>query len=358
MENRLILAINPGSTSTKIAVYDNIKSVFVKNIKHTSEELKNFPNVINQFSFRKAIILSELKSAGVNIEKIEIVIGRGGLLKPIPSGVYEVNKPMKNDLLSCQYGEHASNLGALIADDIARELPGAKAYIADPVVVDELCNEARLTGLPQFTRRSVFHALNQKATARIHAKSIGKHYEELNLIVAHLGGGVSVGAHLKGKVIDVNQALDGEGPLSPERSGTLPVGDLIKACFSGEYTQDTLKKMVTGEGGFVAYFGTNDAMVIEAKAKEGDPQALLLQNTLGYQISKYIGAMAAVLNGEVDNILITGGLAHNKTLMDYITKKIHFIAPVFIYPGEDEMRALALNAYRVLMHETEIKVYV
>ncbi len=358
MENRLILAINPGSTSTKIAVYDNIKSVFVKNIKHSSEELKNFTSVINQFAFRKSIILSELKDAGVTIERIEIVIGRGGLLKPIPSGVYAVNEIMKEDLLSCRFGEHASNLGALIADNIAQELPSAKAYIADPVVVDELCDEARLTGLPQFKRRSVFHALNQKAIARIHAKSIGKEYEELNLIIAHLGGGISVGAHRKGKVIDVNQALDGEGPLSPERSGTLPVGDLIKACFSGEYSQETLKKMVTGEGGFVAYFGTNDAVEIEKRAQEGDKEAQLLQNTLGYQISKYIGTMAAVLEGRVDNILITGGIAHNKTLMDYITKHIQFIAPVVIYPGEDEMRALALNAYHVLRNETKVKIYI
>lgn len=358
MENRLILAINPGSTSTKIAVYDNIKSVFVKNIKHSSDELKSFPSIIKQFAFRKSIILSELKGAGITTEKIEIVIGRGGLLQPIPSGVYQVNKVMKEDLLSCRFGEHASNLGALIADSIASELPEAKAYIADPVVVDELCDEARLTGLPQFQRRSVFHALNQKAIARIHAKSIGKQYEELNLIIAHLGGGISVGAHLKGRVIDVNQALDGEGPLSPERSGTLPVGDLIRACFSGEYTQDALKKMVTGEGGFVAYFGTNDAVEIERRAKEGDAKAQLLQNTMGYQVAKYIGAMAAVLEGKVDNILMTGGIAHNKTLMDYITKRIQFIAPVFIYPGEDEMRALAFNAYQVLMNETEIKEYI
>lgn len=358
MDNRLILAINPGSTSTKIAVYDNNKSVFVKSIRHSTEELQNFPSIINQFSYRKQIIISELKEANINLDKIEIVIGRGGLLKPIPSGIYAVNASMKEDLASCRYGEHASNLGALIADEIANEIPHAKAYIADPVVVDELCPEARLTGLPQFQRRSVFHALNQKAIARTHAKSIGKSYEELNLIVAHLGGGVSIAAHQKGKVTDVNQALDGEGPLSPERSGTLPVGDLIKACFSGEYTYDELKKMVTGSGGFVAYFGTNDAREIEIKAHEGDKKALLLQNTLGYQISKYIGAMAAVLDGQVDNILITGGLAHNKTLMDYISKKTQFIAQVVIYPGEDEMRALAMNAYRVMMHEAKIIEYI
>ncbi|HEX3009879.1 MAG TPA: butyrate kinase [Bacteroidales bacterium] len=357
MESKLILSINPGSTSTKIAIFEDSRSVFVKSIKHSTDELKEYENVIQQFSFRKQIVLKELNDAGIALEEIGIVIGRGGLLKPIPSGIYEVNPKMKEDLLSCKYGEHASNLGGLIALSIANELPQTKAYIADPVVVDELCNEARLTGLPQFERRSVFHALNQKAIARIHAKSIGKAYNELNLIVAHLGGGISIGAHSKGKVIDVNQGLDGEGPISPERSGTLPVGDLVKACFSGDYDYNTLKKMVTGEGGYVAYFGTNDAHAIELLAKEGDPKAILLQNTMGFQVSKYIGAMATVLEGKVDNILITGGIAHNKTLMEYITKRTQFIAPVVIYPGEDEMRALALNALRLLNGEEEAKEY-
>lgn len=357
MENRLILAINPGSTSTKIAVYDNTKSVFVKNIKHISEELKQFETIPQQFHFRKELIINELREALIPLEKIEVVIGRGGMLKPIPSGVYLVNERMKEDLRAGIQGDHASNLGGLIADDIASNLPNAKAYIADPVVVDELQDEARLTGLPQFKRRSIFHALNQKAIARLHAKSIGRNYEDLNFIVAHMGGGISIGAHYKGRVIDVNQGLDGEGPLSPERSGTLPSGDLVRACFSGDYDYNTLKKMITGEGGFVAYFGTNDAHSIEIRAREGDEKAILLQNTLGYQVSKYIGAMATVLEGNVDNILITGGLANNKTLMEYITKRTQFIAPVVIYPGEDEMRALALNAYRVLINETEVKIY-
>lgn len=357
MENRLILAINPGSTSTKIAVYDNSKSIFVKNIKHSAEELKDFNSITEQFSFRKEIILKELRNANIELSQIEIVMGRGGLLKPIPSGVYAVNERMKEDLRSETYGQHASNLGALIADDIASYVPNARAYIADPVVVDELQDEARLTGLPQFSRRSVFHALNQKAIARVHAQSIGKKYEELRLIIAHMGGGISIGAHRYGKVIDVNQALDGEGPLSPERSGTLPVGDLVKACFSGEYDYNTLKKMINGEGGLVAHMGTNDAHEVELKAREGDPKAVLLQNTMGYQVSKYIGAMATVLEGMVDYVIITGGIANNKTLMEYITRRIKFIAPVFIYPGEDEMRALALNAYRVMISEEEVKEY-
>lgn len=357
MENRLILAINPGSTSTKIAVYDGIKSIFVKSIRHSIEELKQFPTVTDQFHFRKEVILQELKEAQISLDKIEVVIGRGGMLKPIQSGVYAVNERMKEDLRAGIQGDHASNLGGLIADDIASHLKQAKAYIADPVVVDELQEEARLTGLPQFKRRSIFHALNQKAIARLHAKSIGKKYEELNLIVSHMGGGISIGAHLKGKVVDVNQGLDGEGPLSPERSGTLPVGDLVRACFSGEYTYPVLKKLITGEGGFVAYFGTNDAYAIELMARDGDPKAILLQHTLGYQVAKYIGSMATVLEGKVDNILMTGGLAHNKMLMEYITRRVQFIAPVVIYPGEDEMRALANNAYRVMINEEEVKEY-
>ncbi|NJK97872.1 MAG: butyrate kinase, partial [Bacteroidales bacterium] len=308
MENRLILAINPGSTSTKIAVYDNIKSVFVKSLKHSTDELKKFGSIQDRLIFTKQIIIRELEEANISLNNVEIVIGRGGLLKPIPSGVYEVNDLMRSDLSSYKYGEHASNLGALIAYEIAKDINGARALIADPVVVDELQDEARLTGLPQFERRSVFHALNHKATGRMHAKSIGMQYDQLNLIIAHLGGGISIGAHLKGRVIDVNQALDGEGPLSPERSGTLPAGDLIKACFSGKYDYDTLKRLITGEGGFVAYMGTNDAYQVEMKAKGGDEKAILLQNTLGYQVSKYIGSMATVLKGEVDAILLTGEL--------------------------------------------------
>jgi butyrate kinase len=357
MENRLILAINPGSTSTKIAVYDSMKPVFVKNIKHSIEELKNFDHLLKQFGYRKDIIIEELKAASIPFEKIEIVIGRGGILRPIPSGVYGINDKMKEDLLSCKYGEHASSLGALIASDIASTLNGALALIADPVVVDELQDEARLTGLPQFQRKSIFHALNHKAIARAHAKIIGKSYEELNLIIAHMGGGISIGAHLHGKVVDVNQALNGEGPLSPERSGTLPALDLVKACFSGEYDLETLKKLITGEGGFVAYFGTNDAYDVELMAKEGNPNAILVQNTMGYQVAKYIGAMATVLKGKVDYIIITGGIANNKFLMEYITERVRFIAPVYIYPGEDEMRALALNAYRVMIKDEEVKIY-
>ncbi len=357
MEDFKILAINPGSTSTKIAVFRNNKNIFLKNIKHSADDLAKFKTIADQFSFRKEIILEELKQAGIDVNKISAVVGRGGLLKPIESGVYEVNEQMKADLRNSIMGEHASNLGALIADDIARSLPSAKAYIADPVVVDEMEDVARISGHPRFKRISIFHALNQKAIARLHAKSIDKKYEELNLVIAHLGGGISVGAHRQGRVIDVNNALDGDGPFSPERAGTVPAGQLAKLCFSGEVTYDEVKKMLTGKGGLVAHAGTNDAYEIELKARAGDAKAKLLQDAMAYNIGKAIGAMAVVLKGKVDAIILTGGIAHNPDLVDYIKEMVGFIAPVAVYPGEDEMQALAMNGLMVLKGEVMPKEY-
>jgi len=357
MENREILAINPGSTSTKIAVYENTRPVFLKSIKHSFDDLKSFKNITDQQTFREELILKELQNEISDFSQIKAVIGRGGLLKPIESGIYLVNNKMIEDLLVGVQGEHASNLGGLIANSISKKIPGSIALIADPVVVDELSDVARITGHPQFTRKSIFHALNQKAIARAYAQSINAEYEDLNLIVAHLGGGISIGAHKKGKVVDVNQALDGEGPLSPERSGTLPVGDLIKACFSGKFDLDTLYKQVLGEGGYVAYFGTNDAYHVQVMARNGDAQAKLIQEAMAYQVSKYIASMAAIFKGKVDAIILTGGIAHNVVITDYITDHTLFIAPVKIFPGEDEMKALSLNALRVLNNEVEPKVY-
>ncbi|RKE02454.1 butyrate kinase [Marinifilum flexuosum] len=358
METRRILAINPGSTSTKIAVFQGDKSVFLKNIKHTAEELAEFNQITEQFEFRKNIIMKEMVDAEIQIDLIEAVVGRGGLVKPIESGIYEVNDRLKEDLRVGILGEHASNLGGLIADNIAQSLPKAKAYIADPVVVDEMIDVARVSGHPEFQRVSIFHALNQKAIGRAFAQSIDKKYEDINVIVAHLGGGISVGAHLKGKVVDVNNALDGEGPFSPERSGSLPTGALAKMCFSGEYTLEEIKKMIKGEGGLVAHMGTNDAYEIELKAKDGDAKAKLIQDAMSYQVAKSIGEMAAVLKGEVEGILLTGGIAHNPDLVNYIKEMVSFIAPVVVYPGEDEMKALAMNGYMVLRNEIEPKVYV
>ena len=353
-----ILVINPGSTSTKIAIYQQERVIFLKTIRHSSDDLKKFKRITDQYEFRKDVIIKELKDADVHAETIEAVIGRGGLVKPIASGVYSVNDAMRNDLLECKRGEHASNLGALIADDVAKHLPSARAFIADPVVVDELEPLARYSGHPIFERRSIFHALNQKAIARSHAKSIMKKYEDLNLIVVHLGGGITVGAHRKGKVIDVNQGLDGDGPFSPERSGTLPVGQLVKVAFSGIYSQIKMQEMILGKGGMVAYLGTNDAYIAEREARNGDDKALEVLQAMAYQVSKEIGAMSTVLNGDVDSILITGGIANSKWFCNLISERVYRIAPIHLYPGEDEMGALAENAKLTLEGEIEIKEYV
>ena len=357
MENKLILAINPGSTSTKIALFQGTKEIFLKNIKHSSDELSKYKEITNQYEFRKEIILQEIEGSSIDINDIGAIVGRGGLVKPIKSGVYSVNEALLKDLKKGVLGQHASNLGGLIAHDISRSIKGAKAFIADPVVVDELDDIARISGHPRFERVSIFHALNQKAIARQYAKSFSKKYEELNLIIAHLGGGISVGAHYKGRVIDVNQALDGEGPFSPERSGTLPSGALASLCFSGEVTHEEVKKMITGEGGYVAYLGTNDAYEVEKRAKKGDKKAILIQDAMAYQVAKEIGAMSTVLKGDVDAIILTGGIAYGKPFVDIVTERVNHISSVYVYPGEDEMRALAMNGLMVLKGEANILEY-
>jgi len=357
MELSYILAINPGSTSTKVAVYMGNNSVFLKTIRHELEELAAYKEIADQFQFRKDLILKEVRESGIPLEEIRIVIGRGGLIKPIVSGLYEVNEEMIQDLNVGIMGKHASNLGGLIAADICKELPEAKAYIADPVVVDELQDVARITGHPDIKRVSIFHALNQKATARTYAQSCGMNYEDLNLIIAHLGGGISVGAHKKGRVIDVNNALDGDGPFSPERSGSLPVGALLEYCYTNKVPYEDIKQMITGKGGLAAYTGSNDAHKLEISARQGNKKAKLLQKAMGYQISKEIGAMATSLSGEVHAIILTGGIAHNPDLTGYIKEHVAFIAPVFIYPGEDEMRALAMNGLLLLKGAIQAKEY-
>ncbi|NLM36069.1 MAG: butyrate kinase [Clostridiales bacterium] len=351
-----LLIINPGSTSTKIGVYENESPVFVETIRHATEEIEKFNSVVDQFEFRKDTILKVLKEKNFDIKDLNAVVGRGGLLKPIEGGTYIVNERMLEDLRAEIRGQHASNLGALIANEIAKDL-NIPAYIVDPVVVDELDDVARISGIPEIERTSIFHALNQKAVAKRYAKEHGKKYEEVNVIVAHLGGGVSVGAHRKGRIVDVNNALDGEGPFSPERSGGVPVGDLVKLCYSGKYTYEEMKKKITGKGGFVAYLGTNNALEVENAALAGDPKAKLLYEAMAYQTAKEIGACAAVLCGQVDAIIITGGIAYGKPMVDPIKERVSFIAPVVVYPGEDELLALAQGAIRVLSGEEEAKIY-
>ena len=353
----LILAINPGSTSTKIAVFEENFQILVTNIKHSVEELSPFKKITDQGQFRKNIILNELKNAHIQLDKIQLVMGRGGLVKPVPSGVIKVNQTLLYDLANSPLGEHASNLGGILAHDICQDLKNAEAYIVDPVVVDELEDIARISGHPLFERKSIFHPLNQKAVSRLYANSHNLKYEDLNLIVAHMGGGITVGAHCKGKVIDVNNGLDGEGPFSPERSGTLPNGDLVNLCFSNKYSIEEIKLMIKGKGGYVAYFGTNDGYKVEKMAESGDSKAKLIQDALAYQVAKEIGALSTVLKGNVDAILLTGGMAHGQQVVDAITERVSHLGRVYVYPGEDEMYALAMNGLRVLRGETEIIEY-
>ncbi|HLN20999.1 MAG TPA: butyrate kinase [Bacteroidales bacterium] len=357
MGKRLILAINPGSTSTKISLFEEDKLVFENTLRHSVEDLSVFQKVTDQFNFRKDLILEEIRSRKIDTDRIVAIVGRGGLLKPIESGVYRVNERMKDDLASARYGQHASNLGALIAEELSNEFKNSTAYIADPVVVDELQDVARISGHPAIERKSIFHALNQKAVARTYCTLKGKKYEEVNLIIAHMGGGISIGTHRKGRVVDVNNAFDGEGPLSPERSGSLPAGQLAALCFSGNYSHQEVKEMITGKGGMVAYIGTNSFVEAGKMAEKGDEKASLIRKAIAYQVSKEIGAAAAILYGKVDAIILTGGLAYDREHVDLIKAMVGFIADVEIYPGEDEMKSLASKGLLVLEGKVDVRDY-
>lgn len=344
-----ILVVNPRSLFTKMAVYDDNKLVYLRKIDHDPVLFNAFEHIMDQFDVRKEAILREMTNADIDLDKITAVVGRGGMIKPVKSGVYRVNDKMMFDLRHNPSGEDTVNLGALLADDLAKSLPNAKAYIADPIVVDELADVARISGHPKFLRKSVFHALNQKAMAKRYAKSVLKDYSELNLIVAHMGVGITVGAHLKGKVVDVNQGFDGYGPFSPKRSGTLPAGDLIRLCYSGEYTKDEVIKMVMGEGGLKAWLGTDDVALVEKMAyDENDEKARLLFEAMAYNVAKTIASFYPVFMGEVDAIILTGGIANSARFVNYIIKRVEKLAPVIVYPGGDEMEALAMNVLAVL----------
>ncbi len=351
-----LLIINPGSTSTKIAVFEDDREVLSENISHSAEDLAPFARIVDQKAFRKDLILKTLEARAIAPASLAAVVGRGGLLKPIPSGVYKVGERMLADLESGVQGEHASNLGGLIADEIARPL-GLPAFIVDPVVVDELDDWARLSGVPEIRRRSIFHALNHKYTARRAARELGRPYEELNLIVCHLGGGVTVGAHEKGRVVDVNNGLNGEGPIAPERAGTVPAGDLVDLAFSGRFSQAELKKRLTGRGGMVGHLQTNDMRETLKRSAAGDASARLVFTAMAKTVAKQIGACAAVLRGRVDGVVLTGGLAHGREFIDLIKDHIGFLGPVFVYPGENEMVALAEAGRRVLRGEDTARAY-
>ncbi|MBE6063357.1 MAG: butyrate kinase [Clostridium butyricum] len=351
-----LLIINPGSTSTKIGVYEDEKELFEETLRHTNEELKQFDTIFDQFQFRKDLILEFIDKKNFDIKSLDAVVGRGGLLKPIEGGTYSVNDAMIEDLKVGVQGPHASNLGGILARSIADEL-GIPSYIVDPVVTDELADVARLSGVPELPRKSIFHALNQKAVAKRYGKESGKGYENLNLVVVHMGGGVSVAAHSNGRVIDVNNTLDGDGPFSPERAGAVPAGELIKMCFSGDYSEKEVYQKIVGKGGFVGYLNTNDVKETIDKMEAGDKECEKIYKAFLYQITKSVGEMSAVLKGKVDQIILTGGIAYSPTLVPDLKANVEWIAPVTVYPGEDELLALAQGAIRVLSGEEKAKIY-
>ena len=363
-----ILAINPGSTSTKMAVYENETPVLLRNITHSVEDLSRFADATDQQGFRKQLVLDELQASDIPLE-FDAIIGRGGLVKPIAGGVYEINQQMLDDTrYGCVMHNHACNLGCLIAYDIAADIntklkaqnskrPLCRAFIADPGVVDELSPLARVSGSPLMPRICIWHALNQRAIARRFAKEIGREYEDLNLIICHLGGGISVAAHDHGRAVDANNALDGEGPFSPERAGSLPAADLIRLCFSGKYSEKQLLKRIAGKAGLNAHLGTNDMREILQRINNGDEHARLIVEAMLYHVAKNIAAEAAVLCGKIDAILLTGGMAHSDYIVNELRRRVEFLAPVYCFPGENELEALALNALAVLQGKREAKVY-
>lgn len=350
-----ILVINPGSTSTKIALYEDEAPLLLRNIRHSVEELSRFEHIVDQREFRRDLVINELKKLDVRTD-FDAIIGRGGLAKPLVGGVYEVNEQMCNDMYYAKR-QHVCNLGCIIAFELASRIPGCRAFIADPVVVDEMEDVARISGSPIMPRVPIWHALNQRAIARRFARENGRRYEDLNLIICHMGGGISIAAHRHGRAVDVNNGLDGEGPFSPERAGSLPPADLIRLCYSGRYTEEELLKRISGNAGLAAHLGTTDVKEIISRIENGDKHAELLIDAMIYQTAKCIAAEGAVLCGVVDGILITGGIAHSEYITSRLRQRISFLGPVFIYPGEDEMQALALNALAVLRHRRKLLQY-
>lgn len=352
-----VLVINPGSTSTKIAIFDNEQLVLEETLRHSIKVLDEFDSILEQYEFRKEAVMKVLEKRDIKLNSISGIVGRGGLIKPIEGGTYRLDNNLVEALKQGAIEKgHASNLAGIIAYELACEL-GIKAFVIDPPCVDELDDIARITGLKGTTRISLFHALNQKAVARRVAYKAGKKYEDCNFIVAHLGGGISIGAHKKGRVIDVNNALDGDGPFSPERAGQIPTGELINLCYCNKYTKEEIKKMIVGRGGIVSYLGVNDVRVVENMIEKGDEEAKLIYDAMIYQVAKDIGAMATVLKGKYDAIIITGGIAYSEKFCNMLKDRISFLGDILVFPGEDEMIALAEGALRVLKGVEKGKIF-
>lgn len=362
-----ILIINPGSTSTKIGFYEDGQQKFETNLTHSAEDIAKYESVMHQGDMRRDAIVNFLSENGVELDSIDLIMARGGLITPIQAGVYQVTPAMRDALIEGRDGVHACNLSALIADDMASDINKSrtekgidgicKAYIADAPTSDEMLPELKLSGHPAFQRRAAFHTLNSRAMVRRYARSVGKSNTEVTVIVAHMGGGTSVSLHRNGYVIDVNDALGGDGPMSPERAGSVPAFPLVELCFSGKYTKAEIKKMLVGKGGAVGHLGTNDFRDVVNGADAGNPVYAEFLKAFCYSVAKYIGAMATVVGGKVDAIVLTGGIAYGKAITSQIAEMVQFIAPVEIYPGENELESLAENGYGILGGEFEIKTY-
>ncbi|SHH66751.1 butyrate kinase [Sporobacter termitidis DSM 10068] len=351
-----ILVINPGSTSTKIAVYENDDPVVEQSVQHRPEEFKGCASTLEQRDIRYGHVMRMLEAHGIPPESLDAVVGRGGIIRPIESGTYHINEKMKQDLIDNSATVHASALGGLLAADLG-ERYGIPSYVVDPVVVDEMEQLAKLSGVPGIERRSIFHALNAKSVVRKVARELGVKYEDGRFVVAHMGGGITVGAHRYGRVIDVNDGISGEGPFSPERCGTVPLGPVIDMCYSGKFTREEMTAFLSKSGGMLAYLGTNDMRLAEKYIRNGDDYAALVMDSMAYQVSKEIGAMVAVLEGRLNAIILTGGLAYSHRFTASIKQRVDQIAPVITYPGENELAALAEGALRVLRGEENVKEY-
>ena len=358
MERTLILVINPRAVYTRIAIYENYNILFLKDIQHPDQDLGRFSHIIEQLNYRKRKILEELDNNGLCMDCIKAVVGRGGLVKPVKSGIYAMNDALIRDLKSSEYGEDFVDLGGLLADEVSKELKSdVKAFIVDPVTVDEFNDYARFTGHPDFDRKSIFHTLNQKAIARRHAKALMRDYNDMKLIVVHLGSGISVSAHNHGRVIDSNQVLDGDGPFSPERTGSLPIGDVVRYCFNSGKTETEIINMLMHGGGVRAYLGTYSALEVDARVNHDDPEATKVFGAMAYQVSKEIGSMFAVLEADIDGIIITGGIANSRWFVNQIIKRVEKMGPVHVYPGVRELDSMAQRALEALRNEVEVLDY-
>ncbi|MCK5856654.1 MAG: butyrate kinase [Bacteroidales bacterium] len=358
LERTLILVINPRAVYTRVAIYENYNILFLKDIQHPDQELGRFSHISEQLEYRKKKILAELENNNLCMDCIKAVVGRGGLVKPVKSGIYKISKALIRDLKSSEYGEDFVDLGGLLANEIASELKSeVKAFIVDPVTVDEFTEFARFTGHPEFERKSIFHTLNQKAIARRHAKALMREYSDMKLIVVHLGSGISVSAHDRGHVVDSNQVLDGDGPFSPERTGSLPIGDVVRYCFNSGKTETEVINMLMHGGGLKAYLGTYSALEVDARVNHDDPEAIKVFGAMAYQVCKEIGSMYAVMESEIDGIIITGGIANSRWFVNEIIKRVEKMGPVHVYPGVRELDSMAQRALEALRDEVEVLEY-